>query len=225
MRLAAAHHSEVTSTTDQTEGEDVGPSLPGLLAAAAAGNREAFDRAYALLYDELSALARAQRGRWRGNETLSTTVLVHEAYLKLAGATGRDTDDPRWQDRRHFFALAAQVMRQVLVNYAEGQRAAKRGGDRTKVPFEALELMPPMPVTGVDASDTVEADRILALHEALGRLAALDMRQARIVECRFFAGLSIPETAEALGISPATVKRDWQAASAWLSDQMGDTGR
>jgi len=211
--------------TDQRAGEDVGPGLPGLLAAAAAGNREAFDRAYALLYDELAALARAQRSRWRGNETLNTTVLVHEAYLRLAGTTGRDTDDPRWQDRRHFFALAARVMRQVLVNYAEAQHAAKRGGDRSKVPLEALELMRPIAVTGVDANDTVEADRILALHEALERLAARDMRQARIVECRFFAGLSIPETAEALGISPATVKRDWQAASAWLSDQMGGTGR
>lgn len=205
----------------QTERGEPGTELPALLEAAAAGDRGAFDRAYAMLYDELSALARAQRGRWRGNETLSTTVLVHEAYLKLAGPEGRDPGDRRWEGRRHFFALAAQVMRQVLVNYAEAQRAAKRGGDRTQVPLDWLERMPPIAHAGQDASDASEADRILALHEALERLAGLDGRQARIVECRFFAGLSIPQTAEALGISAATVKREWQAASAWLSNEVG----
>jgi RNA polymerase sigma factor (TIGR02999 family) len=189
--------------------------LAQLLSAAAAGDRAAFDRAYALLYDELFVLARAQRKRWQGNETLGTTVLVHEAWLKLAGGRELEPGERRWENRRHFFALAAQVMRQVLVNYAEARRAAKRGGDSVPVPLESFQSL------AAGGGGEEEAERILALHEALGRLATRDARQARIVECRFFAGLSIPETAEALGISAATVKRDWQAASAWLSAELG----
>ena len=187
--------------------------LTQLLDAAARGDRSAFDRAFALLYDELRALAHAQRRRWQGNETVDTRVLVHEAWLKLVGP-GDDGGDEnaagdgpaRWTGRRHFFALAAKVMRHVLVNYAEQQHAAKRGGDAERVGLEELEETTPAPVSGA------EADDVLALHAALQRLEASDPRQARIVECRFFAGLSIPETAEALGISSATVKREWQAA-------------
>jgi RNA polymerase sigma factor (TIGR02999 family) len=216
--------------TDQSDradpAADTALRLQELLPAAAAGDRRAFDEAYALLYQELARLARAQRARWRGNETLDTTVLVHEAYLKLAASSGHDTKEadrgPRWESRRHFFALAAQVMRQVLVNYAEARRAAKRGGDRTQVPLEVLEWMPEGNAAG--AADEAEADRILGLHRALERLAARAPRQARIVECRFFAGLSIPETAEALGVSPATVKRDWQAASDWLARELVPSG-
>ena len=215
--------------TDQKDRADgAAARLQELLPAAAAGDRAAFDEAYALLYQELARLARAQRARWRGNETLDTTVLVHEAWLKLAALPteeGREagrSGGPRWESRRHFFALAAQVMRQVLVNYAEARRTAKRGGDRIQVPLEVLEWMPEGDAAGPDAE--AEADRILGLHQALERLSTLEPRQARIVECRFFAGLSIPETAEALGVSPATVKRDWQAASEWLARELVRAG-
>jgi len=194
--------------------------LTVLLDAAAAGDREAFGRAYSLLYEELSRLARSQRRNWVGNETMSTSVLVHEAYLKLVSS-----EPMPWEGRRHFFALAAQVMRQVLVNYAEQQRAAKRGGGADAVGLEVLD--------GADAAavhpDAVRAhanppdepalggeDEILALNKALEKLELRDARQARIVECRFFAGLSIPATAEALGISAATVKREWLEARTWL---------
>ena len=190
------------------------PLLATLLDAAGRGDRDAFDRAFALLYDELSVLARSQRRKWQGNETMSTSVLVHEAYLQLLGGG----EPARWEGRRHFFALAAQVMRQVLVNYAEAQRAAKRGGEAERVPIEQVD--------GSVAADAAgdDGESILALHEALQRLAAENERQARIVECRFFAGLSIPETAEALGISAATVKREWQAASVRLHRELAASG-
>lgn len=212
-----------------------------LLDAAARGDRSAFDRAFGVLYEELRVLAHAQRRRWQGNETLDTRVLVHEAYLKLvrpAEAAGAESaagvdassDSPlRWEGRRHFFALAAQVMRHVLVNYAEQQRAAKRGGESQRVGLEALDTPP-----GANATDAPpaafqvgpsaeEAEDVLSLHEALARLETREPRQARIIECRFFGGLSIPETAEALDISPATVKREWQAASAWLYAELAQS--
>ncbi|MFL5618491.1 MAG: ECF-type sigma factor [Gemmatimonadaceae bacterium] len=208
--------------------------LTRCLDAAAGGDRAAFDRAFALLYDELARLAHAQRRRWVGNETFDTTVLVHEAYLKLLGADDGSSqpngdadaaapDGVRWSSRRHFFAIASRAMRQLLVNYAERQRAAKRGGDEVAVPLDALgEAGPDAPrldaewLVANDAAMSDSADEILALHAALQQLAERDARQARIVECRFFGGLSIPETAEALGISAATVKRDWQSAREWL---------
>jgi RNA polymerase sigma factor (TIGR02999 family) len=204
-------------TSDQAS-DDASGELARLLEAAARNEPGAFDRAFALLYDELSRLAHAQRGRWRGNETLNTTVLVHEAYVKLAPSAPSDDgggEGARWSGRRHFFALAARVMRQVLVNYAEQQNAAKRGGGAERVPLEALEGPAGAAVLG-DA----DAGQVLALNRALDRLAQADERRARIVECRFFTGMTIPETAEALGISPATVKREWQAASAWLREEM-----
>ena len=114
----------------------VPPLLTTLLDAAGRGDRDSFDRAFSLLYDELSALARSQRRKWQGNATMSTSVLVHEAYLKLLGGA----ESARWEGRRHFFALAAQVMRQVLVNYAEAQRAAKRGGEAERVPLEDVMM-------------------------------------------------------------------------------------
>jgi len=161
-------------------------------------------------------------------------VLVHEAYLKLVGpwdgAAGEataavgpaDRSPRRWEGRRHFFALGAQVMRHVLVNYAEQQRTAKRGGDAQRVGLEALDTPPganasEAPSAALQVGPSVEeAGDVLSLHEALARLEPREPRQAQIIECRFFGGLSIPETAEALDISPATVKREWQAASAWL---------
>ena len=220
-------------TPSESRGSD-NERLTFLLDAAAHGDRLAFDRAFAVLYEELRSLAHAQRRRWHGNETLDTRVLVHEAYLKLVrpdegagadpapGVPVADDRPRRWEGRRHFFALAAQVMRHVLVNYAEQQRTAKRGGDAQRVGLDALET----PV-GTNAStvppaafqvgpSAEEAEDVLSLHGALARLETREPRQARIIECRFFGGLSIPETAEALDISPATVKREWQAASAWL---------
>lgn len=146
-------------------------------------------------------MAHRHLGRERDGHTLDTTALVHEAYLKLARL-----DRVRWQTRTHFLAFAAQAMRRVLVDYAVRRNAEKRGGGRERVP-----LSPVM----VAVDDRVED--LLALDEALERLRALDERQCRVVECRFFAGMSVEETAEVLGVSAATVKRDWTHARAWLN--------
>ena len=228
----------VPMTNEPLPEDAVRGELTRCLDAAASGDRAAFDRAFTLLYDELARLAHAQRRRWVGNETFDTTVLLHEAYLKLLGAgdgvAGANTDAEdtapdgvRWSSRRHFFAIASRAMRQLLVNYAERQRAAKRGGDGVVVPLEALGESGPDAVrvdaewlAVRDSAMSDSADEILALHSALERLAARDARQARIVECRFFGGLSIPETAEALDISPATVKREWQSAREWLYGEL-----
>ena len=179
-----------------------------LLRASAAGDRGAFDRAFTMLYEELTRLASAQRRRWTGNETMSTTVLVHEAYLKLSGSPASV------EDRAHFMSLAARAMRQVLVNYAEGQQAAKRGGDEPALSLDTLARDDGSRELAGDSSD------VIAIDEALKRLERISERQARIVECRFFSGFSIPETAQALGISAATVKREWQLASEWLHREL-----
>ena len=217
--------------TPQDASRDDEP-LSILLRAAAEGSREAFDRAYAVLYRELSHLAHAQRFGWVGNDTLSTSVLVHETYLKLLGRDidpqAGDLSRPRWEGRRHFFALAAQAMRQVLVNYAEQQQAAKRGGGATRVSLDSLnegagldaELWPGARASAEERTD----EHLLALDAALRRLQLLDPRQARIVECRFFAGLSIADTADVLNVSPATVKREWSAARRWLHADIATRG-
>jgi RNA polymerase sigma factor (TIGR02999 family) len=180
------------------------------LRLAREGDRDALDAVFAAVYEELRGLAKGQRRRWEGDHTLDTTALVHEAYLKLVGQEGG-----AWEDRAHFFAVAAKAMRHILVNYAEARRAQKRGGGAPVVPLEdALDSNP----VGPDA-----ADEILALDEALQRLGAMHERQSRVVEARFFAGLSIDETALALDVSPATVKRDWHLASAWLQREIRTT--
>lgn len=178
-----------------------------LLAQARQGDRAALDRVFGIVYDELHRLAHLQRRRWSGNETLNTTALVHEAYLKLVGQ-----DRVQLSDRTHFLALAAKAMRHVLVNYAEKRKAQKRGGGAAHVPLD-------------DANPVGEqaADEVIALHEALDRLGRASERRAQVVEARFFGGLSIDETAEALAISPATVKREWQLASAWLLREIKTT--
>ena len=170
------------------------------LRLAREGDRAALNEVFDLVYDELLRLAQGQRRRWSGDRTLDTTALVHEAYLKLV-----NQESPDWNDRGHFLAVAARAMRHLLVNYAQRRRAAKRGGDRQPVSLDEFN-----PV-----AEEV-ADEILALHENLERLEAVSPRQVSVVESRFYLGLSILETAEALSISPATVKRDWQLASAWL---------
>lgn len=176
-----------------------------LLADLHAGRDHALDRLFSLVYDELRAIAHKQLFSERPGHTLNTTALVHEAYVKL-------TDHPpkvEWSGRRHFFAIAGRAMRQILVDYAVARKAQKRGGDAVRVPFDEEWIIP-----------SLESDALIALDEALNRLAALDERQVRIVECRYFVGLSIEETAETFGISPATVGRDWAAARVWLNREM-----
>lgn len=168
------------------------------------GDPGAVDRLLPLVYDELRALARRELRRERSDHTLQPTALVHEAYFKLARL-----DRLEWRDRAHFFGAAAGTMRRVLVSHARRKRAEKRGGGAKAVPLENVVL-----------AARERPDDVLALDEALARLADLDSRQAQVVECRFFAGMSVPETAEALGISPATVKRDWTAARAWLNREL-----
>lgn len=168
------------------------------------GDPGAVDRLLPLVYDELRALARRELRRERSDHTLQPTALVHEAYLELARL-----DRLEWRDRAHFFGAAAGTMRRVLVSHARRKRAEKRGGGAKAVPLENVVL-----------AARERPEDVLALDEALARLADLDSRQAQVVECRFFAGMSVPETAEALGISPATVKRDWTAARAWLNREL-----
>ena len=180
------------------------PDVTGLLAEARSGDKEALDRLFRRVYGELRRLAHARRREWRGEETINTTALVHEVYLKFARQ-----QEPNWEDRGHFFAAASKAMRQILINYAQMRRAAKRGGGERRVPLDDIPI----------ASDQV-ADELLTLDRALDHLEELNPRQARVVECRFFAGLSVADTADALAVSPATVKRDWAVASAWLHQQV-----
>lgn len=156
------------------------------------------------LYDELRRMAHRQLGGEREDHTLCTTALVHEAYLKLA-----KLERFEWRNRAQFFAEAARAMRRILVDYAVRRGAKKRGGDRVRVAFdESLAI--------TDA----EAGQILSLHAALQDLESHHPRHARVVECRFFAGMTISEVADALEISPATVKRDWDLARAWLNREL-----
>lgn len=176
-----------------------------LLEALGEGRDGALDELFATVYGELRRLAHGQRRRWRGEETLNTTALLHEAYLKLAGARRR-----RWPDRGHFFAVASRAMRQILIDRARRSRAERRGGGRGPVPLaEAPPRIPP-----------AVREELLALDAAMRRLEAVDVRQVRVVECRFFGGLGVAETAEAVGVSTATVKRDWRAARAWLYHEL-----
>ena len=160
---------------------------------------------FALLYEELRAIARQHRRRWHGDFTLDTTALVHETYLRLAAR------EPMGVDRAHFVAIAGRVMRHVLSNYARDRRRQKRGGGYRHV---TLDDEPPAAVSDTDL------DTVGALDDLLRVLETREPRRVRIVECRFFAGMSIEETAETLGISPATVKREWALARAWLYRQL-----
>ncbi len=175
-----------------------------LLHAAGNGDADALEALLPLLYDELHQLAHRQRRRQGGPSTLNTTALLHEAYLKLVHANGS------FEDRAHFFRIAAKSMRQILVDYARRHRAAKRGGGQAAITYED-ELF------AVDK----RSEELIALDEALERLAAMSPRQAEIVSMRYFAGFTIPEAADILGISAATVSRDWTAAQAWLHQEMG----
>lgn len=162
---------------------------------------EALDRLVPPAYDELRRIAHRQLRGERGDHTLDTGALVHEAYLKLSRL-----DRIEWRDRSHFLAAAAGAMRRILVDYAVARKAGKRGGGQQRVPLDEVVVL----------TDD-RAQELLALDDALRRLAAESERAARIVEWRFFGGMSIEETAEVLGISPATVKREWTLARAWLN--------
>ena len=174
-----------------------------LLRAASAGDREAFDAAFAQVYEELHTLAAHVRAT-SASDTLSATALVHEAYLKLAPSAGR-----AWADRGHFFAVAASAMRQVLIGAARQRLADKRDGGMSVSLEEAVHAAPLKPA------------ELVALDEAMERLAVLSPRQARVVELRFFAGLTAEEIAETLDIAAPTVQRDWRAARAWLARELG----
>jgi len=178
--------------------------VTALLRSAAQGDRDAFDAVFPRVYDTLRRIAGA-RLRSEGRDcSMAPTVLVHEAYLKLARLDRID-----WQNRAQFFAIAARAMRQILVDHALARRAQKRGGDHVQVTLDEASR-----VTGPRDHE------VLALEAALSRLERRNRRRCQVVECRFFAGLDVDETAEALNISPATVKRDWTAARAWLNREL-----
>jgi RNA polymerase sigma factor (TIGR02999 family) len=181
------------------------PDITGLLLAWRGGDRAALDRLFPLIYEELSRIAHRLLEGERSDHTFGTTALVHEAYLKLV-----DQTRAQWSDRTHFFAVAARAMRRILVDYARRHRAVKRGGERARVSLEEATIL------AEERSDTM-----LALDEALIRLAEIDERLSRVVECRFFGGLTEEETAEALSITARTVRRDWAKAKGWLAQELG----
>jgi RNA polymerase sigma factor (TIGR02999 family) len=171
-----------------------------LLADWGRGDKSAFDKLFPLVQDELRRIARRQMSHERPGHTLQATALVNEAYLKLAGQEGFE-----WQSRAHFYAVCAQVMRHILIDHARAHARDKRGGGAVQVSLNEANVV---------AED--RADELLALDEALCHLEALDSQKARIVELRYFGGLSIEEAAEVLDISPRTVRREWRRAKAWL---------
>ncbi len=175
-----------------------------LLAALANGEPQAMDHLLPVIYDELKRLAASQLRRERDAHTLGATALVHEAFLKLVDQRAVD-----WRGRSHFFGIAAQAMRRILVDHARRRTAGKRSRDQQVTLDEAAPI----------AADA-DSDEILGVHEALERLALLDERQAKLVEMRYFAGFTLDEAAELLGISPATAYRDWAVARAWLQREL-----
>ncbi len=177
-----------------------------LLLALGKGDRGALNELVPLVYDELRAIARSRLRRERPDHTLDTVALVNEAYLKLF-----QLERIEWKSRAHFLAIAAQAMRHILVNHAWRRKRAKRGGGAPHVPLDLAGDLP-----------AVEANRILALDAALERLATIEPRHAQVVECRFFGGMTIEETAAALEVSPATVKRDWTLLRRWLGRELAE---
>ena len=175
-----------------------------LLARWRSGDQNALDALMPLVYSELRQLAQHYLRKERSDHTLQSTALVHEAYLRLAGQS-----PPQWQNRAHFFGIAAHLMRQILVEHARGRAAAKRGGGATRMTLDESLGM------SMASAQQNEVD-VIVLDKALQDLTELDAQQGRIVELRFFGGLTIEDTSEVLGISPATVKREWVTARAWL---------
>lgn len=171
-----------------------------LLVAWGNGDQAAADQLMPLVYGELRRMARRCMAGQPLGHTLQTTALIHEAYLKLVGR-----EDQRWQNRAHFFGVAAQAMRHILVDYARARHAAKRGGEARTIALDEAALV-----------STDQAGEMVALDEALDRLNELAPRQSRVVELRYFAGMSMDEAAEVLRVSPETVSRDWRMAKVWL---------
>ena len=171
-----------------------------LLSALTRGDEDAASKLMPLVYDELRRLAGSYMRRERADHTLQATALVNEAYLKLI-----EQRSVNWQSRAHFFGVAAQLMRRILIDHARGHSRQKRGGEQKKVSLDEAFVF-----------SEKQADELLAVDDSLNLLAKLDPRQARVVELRFFGGLSVEEAAEVLGVSPKTVKRDWSIAKAWL---------
>lgn len=192
--------SETSALTTPTE----------LLRAVEGGDAAALTALFAVVYDELSILARQQRRRWRGHITLNTTALVHEAYLKLAGQK-----QPASNTRAHFFGVAAKAMRHILCNYARDRSRKKRGGG-----VQIVRLQPGQEIVEQLQLSDDQTERLTALDDALDALQRLAERPARVVECRFFGGMSLEDTAIALGTSPRTVQRDWVFARAWLRREL-----
>lgn len=183
-------------------------AVTALLARWRGGDAQALESLIPLVYSELRSLARHYLRQERADHTLQSTALVHEAYVRLVG-----DDAPALQNRSHFFGIAARLMREILVEHARGRRAAKRGGGVAALPLDAAG----------DVPLRIDTD-VLALDDALTELTRLDERQGRIVELRFFSGLSIDETAEVMAISPATVSREWTTARAWLHRELSKRG-
>lgn len=175
-----------------------------LLRQVANGNQDAAARLIPLVYEELHRLAERRLRLERPDHTLQPTALVHEAYLKLVAQRNAN-----WQSRAHFFALASQLMRRILVDYARGRLRAKRGGKQARLPLDKVFII-----------SRGRCDELLALDESLERLGKLDARQSRVVELRFFGGLTVDEAAKVLGVSSKTVKREWSMAKAWLYGEM-----
>jgi RNA polymerase sigma factor (TIGR02999 family) len=179
-----------------------------LLRLAVDGDSPAAHQLFELVYGELYGRARAQRRRWDGNLTVNTTALVHEAYIKLV-----DSGSPDIKDRAHFLAMASRAMRQVLLDYARRASAEKRGGDLNRATFADGELAPAM-------MDGPTADRLMDLENALAKLESDNPSMARVVECRFFGGMTVEETSVVLGVSTPTVKRRWAMARGWLFSEI-----
>ena len=172
------------------------------------GNEFALEQLMPLVYDELRRMARRYMRRQPSGHTFQTTELIHEAYLKIAGQNEHD-----WQNRAHFFGVAAQAMRHILVDYARSKNSLKRGGLAEKITLEENLV-----------ASASRSEEIVALDDALKQLAALDERKSRVVEMKFFGGLNIEEIAEVLKVSPETVKRDWKFARTWLLRELADAG-
>lgn len=189
------------------------PDVTALLIEVANGNQAAQEKLVPLVYDQLKRLARRYMRRERAGHTLQTTALVHEAYLKLVGQ-----HSPHWQGRAQFYGIAAQLMRRILIDHARRHLRQKRGGTQVILPLEEGLAFTPE-----------HSEDLLKLDEALDRLSKLDPRQSRIVELRFFGGLSVEETSRFLNVSPITVKRDWAVAKVWLYGELrpdhGDDGK
>ncbi len=186
-----------------TESEKPNPgALTQLLIAWSQGDERALEQLAPLVYAELRKLAHRYMTRERAGHTLQTTALVHEAFLRLIGSPQEG-----WRNRSHFYAIATQMMRRILVDYARANSRAKRGGESTRIAIEDLDYLSASPALDLD---------VIALDTALTKLAEIDPRRSRVVELRFFGGLSVEETAHVLKVAPDTIVRDWRVAKAWL---------